>query len=47
MLKQEELSVGAKKLQRAYAKEWRSKNIEKSRQYKKNYWTKKALELAE
>ena len=32
----------AKELQRQYLREWRKKNKDKMREYRKNYWMKKA-----
>ena len=42
-----ELSEQAKRAKAEYQRAWRAKNKDKCRQYKKNYWEKKALELAE
>lgn len=34
----------AKELQRAYLKEWRAKNRDKTKEYRRRYWEKKANE---
>ena len=40
-----ELSEKALQARREYQKAWRDKNKDKCRQYKANYWEKKAKEL--
>lgn len=34
----------ARELQRAYLKEWRAKNRDKTKEYRRRYWEKKASE---
>lgn len=45
--KQLELQETARKLKNQYYKEWRKQNPEKSAEYNKNYWERKALEKLE
>jgi len=40
----EHLSEKAKQMRNAYARQWKSKNPEKIREYNRRYWEKKAAE---
>lgn len=42
----ENLSEAARKIQRAYYKEWRKKNSDKVREKNRRYWEKKAVQQA-
>lgn len=39
------LSEEALELRRKYLRDWRKKNLDKTRKYRDNYWEKKAAEM--